>query len=84
MGVKKGILSLSLNDSAYEITDSREIDVDGFFEIETFSFNPKILAPFLKALPYGTVRFSPHDQSGVLAVWTIEDEQFNGLLVGLN
>jgi hypothetical protein len=82
--VKKGVMSLSLNDSAYEITDKRDIDVDGDFEIESFSFNPKILSPFLRALPYGVIRFSPHEQKGVLSVWTIEDNKFNGVLIGLN
>jgi hypothetical protein len=83
MSIKDKTMFLTLNDPAYEISDSREILGVGKYEMDKVSFNPKVYSAYLKAIPYTLVRLSAHSQKGALSLWTIEDEQFNGVLVGL-
>lgn len=83
LSIKDKKLSLSLNDSSYDISDSREMDVVGSFEMDSYTFNPKIFSQYLKAIPYSLIRLSPHSQKGALTIWTIEDDKFNGVLTGL-
>jgi hypothetical protein len=83
LSIKDKKLSLTLNDSSYDISDSRDMDVVGAFEMDSFTFNPKVFSQYLKSIPYSLIRFSPHSQNGAITVWTVEDDKFNGVLVGI-
>lgn len=78
--VKNSTLYLKAVDNVYSVDLQHECGVLGKYSVEPFKFNPKLFSLYLKGLPFETVRFSPYARPGFFSVWTVEDDNFKGIL----
>lgn len=80
--LKEGQIDLTFFDDSYNVSVDMSFNVSGDLKPEPFTFNPKVMLPFIKSLPYQELNFTPLEGAHHYTIWSKEDEQFTGIMAG--
>lgn len=82
-GTIEGKINFVYKDDPYDKDVTMSFDISGNTLPVSFQFDPKIILPFFKNLPYETVSLSALDSGKMYNVFSKEDEGFMGLIMGV-